>query len=561
MTSSIFNLDSVGTGIRASLITNETAFVGLGVTVGSTDGKAINGVGDGISVNIQGTVIGQAAAIAFGATSNHGHNVFVGKNGYVGGFTTGISMASYDGSIDNRGSIWSAGTGIEINAKSPAGVFNTTEIDNSGMIEGDTAVLHRNTDALYLVNTGTIEGGTYAFSSQGAATDTIINDGTILGDILLGRGSDRYDGALGLLDGTVFGGDGQDFLIGGKGADSFEGGADADDINGGAGNDYIVGDAGTDRLTGGSGDDEIYGGANEDTMDGGTGADFLVGGSGADLYLVDNANDSVIEAKGGGTDVIFALVSFALEAGQEVEQMVFANLSNTVKNVVLTGNNLRQSIIGGAGNDTLNGGGGTDMLTGLIGNDTYIIDGSDTIVEAAGEGIDLVKSSRAHMLTVNVENLTLTGLLDINGTGNTLANVISGNSGKNALSGRDGDDTLNGGLGLDKLAGGAGKDNFFFNTALSSGNIDTVTDFSVANDTIRLENAIFTTLTKTGALAASAFAGNLTGLAGDASDRIIYEKDTGKLFYDADGNGSAAGIQFALLSKNLVLTQADFFVV
>ncbi len=561
MTSSIFNLDSVGTGIRASLITNETAFVGLGVTVGSTDGTAINGIGDGISVNIQGTVIGQAAAVAFGATSNHGNNVFVGKNGYVGGFTTGISMASYDGSIDNRGSIWSAGTGIEINAKSPAGVFNTTEISNSGTIEGDTAVLHKNTDALYLVNTGTIEGVTYAFSSQGTATDTIFNDGTILGDVLLGKGSDRYDGSLGLLDGTVFGGDGQDFLIGGKGADSFEGGADADDINGGAGNDYIVGDAGTDRLTGGAGDDEIYGGANEDTMDGGTGADFLVGGAGSDLYLVDNANDSVIEAKGGGTDVIFALVSFALEADQEVEQMVFANLSNTVKNVVLTGNNLRQSIIGGAGNDTLNGGGGTDMLTGLIGNDTYIIDGGDTVVEAAGEGTDLVKSSWAHTLAANVENLTLTGVLDINGTGNVLANVITGNSGKNTLSGRDGDDTLNGGLGLDKLLGGAGKDSFFFNTALSSGNIDTITDFSVADDTIRLENAIFTALSKTGALAAPAFASNLTGLAGDASDRIVYEKDTGKLFYDADGSGSAAGIQFALLSKNLVLTEADFIVV
>lgn len=560
MASIIFNTDSVGSGIRASLVTYETAFVGLGVTVGSTDGIAINGIGDGININVQGTVIGQTAAIAWGAASNFGSNLFVGKAGYVGGFTTGISMAGFDGSLDNRGTIWSAGTGIEINAKSPVGNLKLTEINNSGVIEGETAILNKNTDTLFLLNTGTIEGTATAFTSQAVALDSIVNKGTILGDILLGQGNDRYDGANGVLDGTVYGGAGQDFLTGGKGADNLEGGDDADDIDGGAGNDYITGDAGTDRLTGGSGDDEIYGGADEDTIDGGTGADFMVGGAGSDLYIVDNANDSVIEAKGAGSDVVFALVSFALEFDQEVDQLVFANLSSTVKNVTLTGNNLKQSIIGGAGNDTLNGGGGTDRLTGMIGNDTYIVDGGDTVVEAAGEGTDLVKASAAHTLAANVENLTLTGTLDFNGTGNELANVITGNSGRNALSGKDGDDTLNGGLGLDKLVGGLGKDSFVFNTKLSADNIETISDFSVADDTIRLENAVFTALTATGALAVSAFASNLTGLAGDASDRIIFERDTGKLFYDADGTGAIAGVQFAQLTKNLVLTEADFII-
>ncbi|MBP1859670.1 calcium-binding protein [Rhizobium herbae] len=561
MTSSIFNTDSVGTGFRASLASGEIAFVGAGVMVGSTDGTAINGAGDGINVNVRGSVIGQASAISFGTATNHGNNLFVGEDGYVGGFATGISMLSYGGSIDNRGSIWSAGTGIEIRAKSPAGVFSTTEISNNGIIEGNTAVANKSTDALYLVNMGTIEGATYAFSSQSGAADTIINDGTILGDISLGKGSDRYDGSLGVLDGTVFGGDGQDFLIGGKGDESFIGGADADDIDGGAGNDDIAGDGGTDRLTGGAGDDEIYGGSGSDTLDGGIGADFLSGGTGSDLYLVDNVNDVVIEATGGGSDVVFALVSFALEANQYVEQMVFADLSNSGEAVTLTGNTLRQSIIGGAGDDRLDGGGGTDRLTGLIGNDTYIVDGSDTIVEAAGEGIDLVKSTRAYTLVANVENLTLTGALDINGTGNILNNVITGNDGKNTLSGKDGDDMLSGGLGLDKLVGGAGRDSFLFKTALADSNIDRIMDFNIADDTIRLENGIFTVLTHTGALAASAFAINLTGAAGDASDRIIYEKDTGKLFYDADGSGSASGIQFALLSKNLALTAADFIIV
>ncbi|KQS96386.1 MULTISPECIES: calcium-binding protein [unclassified Rhizobium] len=561
MASIIFNTDSVGSGIRASLVTYETAFVGLGVTVGSTDGIAIDGLGDGININVQGTVIGQTAAIAWGSTGNFGSNLFIGKSGYVGGFTTGISIAGFDGSIDNRGTIWSAGTGIEIDAQSPVGNLKTSEISNSGAIEGETAILNRNTDALYILNTGTIEGSADAFVSEAAASDIIVNEGTIIGDVLLGDGDDDYDGSSGVLEGTLYGGAGQDYITGGQGADDLDGGDDADDIAGCAGDDYITGGSGTDLLAGDAGDDEIYGGADEDIIDGGTGADFMVGGSGSDLYLVDDEDDLVIEAAGGGSDAVLTLVSYALEYGQVVEQLVFANLSSTVTDVTLTGNQHRQAIFGGDGNDTLNGGGGTDRLTGLIGNDIYIVDGSDTIVEAAGEGIDLVQAYAGYTLAANVENLTLMGATDFNGVGNDLANIITGNSGKNTLTGNAGDDTINGGLGRDKLSGGLGKDSFVFDTALSADNVDSIGAFNVADDTIWLENAIFTALTTTGTLASSAFASNLTGRATDSADRIIYESDTGKLFYDADGNGSVAGIQFAVLGKNLAVTEADFIII
>lgn len=560
MTSTIFNLDSVGSGVQASLITGEVAYVRAGVLVGSTGSAAIAGAGNGIEVNIQGTLVGATAGISFGATANHGNSVLIGKTGDVSGFATGIAMASYNGDIDNRGSIWSAGTGIDINASAPAGVSGFSEISNSGVIEGNIAIVNRGADALYLYNNGTIEGLVSAFSSQGTAADTIVNDGVILGDIALGKGSDRYNGAYGTIDGTVFGGDGQDYMIGGKGADNFIGGAGADDLDGGAGNDILTGEGGTDRLTGGAGDDELYGGADPDTLDGGTGADYLSGGAGGDFYLVDNVRDCVVDAKGGGSDVVVTLVNYTLAANQEIEQLVFANLSSTVKAVTLTGNTFAQSIIGASGNDTLNGGGGKDTLSGLAGNDIYLTDGGDTIVEVAGEGTDLVKSTVNHTLAANVENLTLMGATDIAGAGNVLNNVLTANAGRNVLSGLAGNDTLNGGLGLDRLLGGAGKDSFVFDSKIGSTNIDTISDFNVADDTVRLENAVFTALTKTGGLTAAAFASNLTGLAGDASDRIIYEKDTGKLFYDADGSGSAAGIQFALLSRNLALTQADFFI-
>ena len=128
------------------------------------------------------------------------------------------------------------------------------------------------------------------------------------------------------------------------------------------------------------------------------------------------------------------------------------------------------------------------------------------------------------------------------------------------LIGNSGNDSLNGGTGNDRLIGGAGTDAFVFNAALGGGNSDRIVDFSVINDTVRLENAIFTGLAN-GVLAASAFTANLTGLATDALDRIIYDSDTGNLFFDADGTGAGARVQFAVLAANLALTNADFLVI
>jgi Ca2+-binding RTX toxin-like protein len=170
-------------------------------------------------------------------------------------------------------------------------------------------------------------------------------------------------------------------------------------------------------------------------------------------------------------------------------------------------------------------------------------------------GIDKIQSSVSFNLNANagvrfVENLVLTGTANINGTGNALANRLTGNTGNNAL---------NSGLGNDTMIGGVGNDTFVFNAALGVGNIDRITDFSVVDDTIILDDTIFVGLA-TGPLAASVFAANSTGQAATASDRIIYETDTGRLFYDSDGVGGATRVQFATLTDGLALTNADFFV-
>jgi len=147
-------------------------------------------------------------------------------------------------------------------------------------------------------------------------------------------------------------------------------------------------------------------------------------------------------------------------------------LSGLAGNDSLIGNTGNDSLDGGNGNDTLQGGTGIDTLKGGEGNDLYFVDNfRDQIIDVAGAlgGNDSVQSSRNYTLPVNVENLLLTGLQNLTGTGNDAANRITGTSGDNVLDGRNGndalvggngDDTLIGGGGVDTLAGGDGSDTY-----------------------------------------------------------------------------------------------------
>jgi Ca2+-binding RTX toxin-like protein len=155
----------------------------------------------------------------------------------------------------------------------------------------------------------------------------------------------------------------------------------------------------------------------------------------------------------------------------------------------------------------------------------------------------------------DVETLRTTndaGVGAINLTGNASGNIVRGNAGNNVL---------NGGGGNDFLIGLGGQDAFLFNTALNvATNVDVITGFNVLDDTIQLDDDIFSSgLTANNSVASSQF---VTGAAAlDAGDRIIYDSGTGNVFYDSDGTGPAAQILFARLSSGLALTNFDFFVV
>jgi serralysin len=226
------------------------------------------------------------------------------------------------------------------------------------------------------------------------------------------------------------------------------------------------------------------------------------------------------------------------------------------------------ALMGKSGNDLLNGGSGADNMAGGRDDDTYLVNSTkDKVVEATGQGTDLVKSSISYVLQTNVEQLQLTGHADIDGSGNAHANTITGNAGDNALaggaradtlSGGDGDDRLDGGKGRDVLTGGDGADEFVFRVKARSGNADTITDFDVASDTIVLAHRAYKALTQ-GTLSDADFAYATDGDA-DAA-HVIYDGATGSLFYDRDGAGHAGDVKIATLAANLVFTLDDFLIV
>ena len=222
------------------------------------------------------------------------------------------------------------------------------------------------------------------------------------------------------------------------------------------------------------------------------------------------------------------------------------------------GGSRNDRLVGNSGANVLDGRGGADSMNGGAGDDTYYVNTSrDTIADTSGR--DIVYASVSYTLP-SATRIEILGVVDpgskksIALTGNPFANTIKGNAGSNIISGKGGNDLL---------TGGPGRDAFVFDTKLASKtNVDRILDFSVHDDTIRLDNSIFRAFDKTGTPAAGAFhIAKSAKLAHDADDRIIYNKTNGYLYYDADGIGGESATKFARVDEGLALKVSDFYIV
>jgi Ca2+-binding RTX toxin-like protein len=262
----------------------------------------------------------------------------------------------------------------------------------------------------------------------------------------------------------------------------------------------MVGGAGHDSLAGGDGNDAIEGAAGSDIMDGGAGQNTAVYSDARANYVVSLSVDGALIVAGpNGTDSL-----------RNIQFLTFA---------------------------------GQTYAT------TDTIDRIDTPATPSEEGLVLWGASKADRLM-----------------GDSMNDAIYGRDGSDWLNGMGGNDRLHGGTGKDVLAGGTGRDVFVFDTRLAKTNaahrkseLDKITDFVVADDTIHLARQMFTKVGTKGVLKKGAF--YLGHAAHDASDRIVYNKKTGALFYDQDGNGAHEAIQIATLSKYLKMTYKDFFII
>jgi len=375
-------------------------------------------------------------------------------------------------------------------------------------------------------------------------------------------------------------------LTGSSGNDTLNGGTGTDLMIGGAGNDtYIVdnvGDVITENEAGGN--DSVQSSVSYILSDhiesltlmgraaiNGTGnaLDNVIRGNGAANWLFGGVGEDTIYGE-AGNDWLFG---FSEYEDSELSDTDFANLIASQESVI-------------------------DHLYGGKGDDVYLLDqfvGTPIIYENLNEGIDTVLGDlTVYTLANNVENYVNDLNLTEDGapvaiiiTGNNLNNILKstptswndmrsilstidntwqskeefyGLDGNDTILAGGGDDLLSGGIGNDRLIGGLGSDKFFFDTTLNSRtNVDTITDFETGTDKVVLGARIFSQLSSD--ISSQNLVINTTGRASDNDDFLIFNSRTKALFYDADGNGAGAAVQFATLVGVTNLNASDFLIV
>ena len=315
-------------------------------------------------------------------------------------------------------------------------VDNTSDVVTENANEGVDTVkssvsytLKDNFENLILTGTASINGTGNSLNNQitGNAANNILNGGIGADKLIGGNGNDTYsvDNLGDVVTETSTVATQIDTV---QSTINYTLGANVENLT-------LIGTAAING-TGNALSNTLTGNSGNNILNGGIGADTLNGGAGIDTASYTNAAAAV------NVNLSNATAGTTGEATGDV--------LNAIEN--LLGSNFNDILIGNSTANILNGGTGADKLTGGTGNDVYVVDNTADIVSETSTlatEIDTVQSAINYSLGANLENLTLTGTAAINGTGNTLNNIITGNGANNILNGGAGSDTLNGGLGND----------------------------------------------------------------------------------------------------------------
>jgi Ca2+-binding RTX toxin-like protein len=332
----------------------------------------------------------------------------------------------------------------------------------------------------------------------------------------------------------------------------------ADTLNGGELNDTLSGLDGSDTLRG-------FGGG--DVLDGGAGADSMIGGTGSDIYVVDNVNDQVIENSGSAYTAPsgFMIKGAADLDGDNELDVLLVNTATNATQLQLIKNGIGQTPVAlpswagwpAQGLADLDGDGDKDVLyqSGSTLYAVYLNGTSQTgqgyvtgktpdavaALSGANEGTDTVQASVSYTLAGGVENLTLTGSANIDGTGNAADNTLVGNSGNNVLTGKAGADILTGAGGADTFAFGTG------DSPAASGQRDLIMDFVQGVDRIDISG-----MGSFRFLGTAAFDGQSMAL------RATFDSSRGVTVLAGDTNGDGSADVAIDIMGNVALSQGDF---
>ncbi len=593
-----------GDGAGGVLASYVTQFVG-GTSAPSENGAAGNG--GNAYVNLQNSTFtggGGDEVLGLDFELSTGQSRMLGDlNGHASTVqgAAGVGALVFDGNtIDGGGgddTLVLSGLTYADNDAVPFGAAHkdheiyTVSVDlTTGQLDVGTGV---NT-IINVVNVDLSEQTTYPFDAldkHDYATDAYLRGDSNDNILTASQGNDELHGEDGadILDGwlgadTMYGGDGDDtYYVDNAGDQAIE--------NDGEGHDtvyatvtYTIGDhvedlaligngnvngTGNDQdntLTGNDGKNWLYGLGGNDYFDGGAGINNFYGGGGDDTYIVATVHDHVHEdtvsgVDDGGTDTVVTSMTYTL--GDFIENLTltgttYINGTGNDLNNTLTGSDGYNKLYGMDGDDYLYGGAGVNNLYGGAGDDTYVV---ATIHDHVHEdmtpgvddgGTDTVLSYISYTLDNFVENLTLMGGDDINGTGSEMGNVIIGNSGINKIDGKSGDDTIAGGAGNDILTGSFGADTFVFAAAGADNGIDHIKDFVSGTDHLSFSSSDY------GGMTAATLILTLTGTAVGTDAQFVYKASNHTLYWDDNGHASGGMTAIMVFSNGAAPAAGDF---